>query len=57
MIEIKTPQEIEIMAEGGRILAKIMNELKKKDKARDYNNGVGKTGRKFNFKGRRKMFF
>ena len=30
MIEIKTPQEIEIMAEGGRILAKIMNELKKK---------------------------
>jgi methionyl aminopeptidase len=29
MIEIKTPQEIEIMAEGGRILAKIMNELKK----------------------------
>jgi methionyl aminopeptidase len=32
MIEIKTPQEIEIMAEGGRILAKIMNELKKKVK-------------------------
>jgi methionyl aminopeptidase len=29
MIEIKTPQEIEIMSEGGRILAKIMNELKK----------------------------
>jgi methionyl aminopeptidase len=32
MIEIKTPQEIEIMAEGGRILAKIMNELKKRVK-------------------------
>jgi methionyl aminopeptidase len=30
MIKIKTPQEIEIMAEGGRILAKIMNELKKR---------------------------
>jgi methionyl aminopeptidase len=30
MIEIKTPQEIEIMAEGGRILAKIMKELKKR---------------------------
>jgi len=32
MIKIKTPQEIEIMAEGGRILAKIMKELKKKVK-------------------------
>jgi methionyl aminopeptidase len=32
MIEIKTPQEIEIMAEGGKILAKIMKELKKKIK-------------------------
>jgi methionyl aminopeptidase len=30
MIEIKTPQEIEIMAEGGRILAKIMKELEKR---------------------------
>jgi methionyl aminopeptidase len=30
MIEIKTPQEIEIMAEGGRILAKIMKELGKR---------------------------
>jgi methionyl aminopeptidase len=29
MIEIKTPQEIEIMAEGGKILAKIMKELEK----------------------------
>jgi methionyl aminopeptidase len=27
MIKIKTPQEIEIMAEGGKILAKIMKEL------------------------------
>jgi methionyl aminopeptidase len=32
MIEIKTPQEIEIMAEGGRILAKIMRELEKRVK-------------------------
>jgi methionyl aminopeptidase len=32
MIEIKTPQEIEIMAEGGRILAKIMKELEKRIK-------------------------
>jgi methionyl aminopeptidase len=32
MIEIKTPQEIEIMAEGGRILAKIMKELEKRVK-------------------------
>ena len=29
MIKIKTPQEIETMAEGGRILAKIMKELEK----------------------------
>jgi methionyl aminopeptidase len=32
MIKIKTPQEIEIMAEGGRILARIMKELKKRVK-------------------------
>ena len=32
MIEIKTPQEIEIMAEGGRNLAKIMKELEKRVK-------------------------
>jgi methionyl aminopeptidase len=32
MIEIKTPQEIEIMAEGGKILAKIMKELEKRIK-------------------------
>jgi methionyl aminopeptidase len=30
MIPIKTPQEIEIMAQGGRILAKIIRELKTK---------------------------
>ncbi|MDI6882973.1 MAG: type I methionyl aminopeptidase [Patescibacteria group bacterium] len=30
MITIKTPKEIEIMRDGGRILAKIMEELKKK---------------------------
>lgn len=30
MIPIKTPQEIAIMAEGGKILAKIMKELEKK---------------------------
>jgi len=30
MISIKTPEEIEIMAEGGKILAKIMKELEKK---------------------------
>jgi len=30
MITIKTPAEIEIMAEGGKILAKIMKELEKK---------------------------
>jgi methionyl aminopeptidase len=29
MIEIKTPQEIEIIAEGGKILARIMKELEK----------------------------
>ena len=29
MISIKTPEEIKIMAEGGKILAKIMKELKK----------------------------
>lgn len=32
MITIKTPEEIEIMAEGGKILAKIMKELGKKVK-------------------------
>jgi len=30
MISIKTPEEIEIMAEGGKILARIMKELEKK---------------------------
>ena len=30
MIQIKTPEEIKIMAEGGKILAKIMKELEKK---------------------------
>jgi len=30
MIKIKTPEEIEIMAKGGKILAKIMKELEKK---------------------------
>ena len=32
MINIYTPKEIEVMREGGRILAKIMEELKKKVK-------------------------
>ncbi len=32
MILIKTPEEVEIMAEGGKILAKIMKELEKKVK-------------------------
>lgn len=32
MISIKTPEEIKIMAEGGKILAKIMKELEKKVK-------------------------
>ncbi len=32
MIAIKTPEEIQIMAEGGRILAKIMRELERKVK-------------------------
>jgi len=30
MIPIKTPEEIKTMAEGGKILAKIMKELEKK---------------------------
>jgi len=30
MIGIKTPEEIKIMTEGGKILARIMKELKKK---------------------------
>jgi Methionine aminopeptidase len=30
MIKIKTPEEIEIMAEGGRLLAVIFEELKKR---------------------------
>ena len=32
MISIKSEEEIEIMAEGGKILAKIMRELEKKVK-------------------------
>ncbi len=32
MITIKTPEEIEIMAEGGKILAEIMKELEKQVK-------------------------
>lgn len=30
MIQIKTPEEIKIMAEGGKLLAKVMKELEKK---------------------------
>ena len=30
MVELKTPEEIEIMAEGGKILARIMKELERR---------------------------
>jgi methionyl aminopeptidase len=59
MIQIKTPKEIEIMAEGGEILAKIMKELEKavqpgittKELDRLAESLVLKSGGKCSFKG------
>jgi len=59
MITIKTPEEIKIMAEGGKILAGIMKELEKKVKpgitTEDLNrlaeNLILKSGGKCSFKG------
>lgn len=59
MITIKTPEEIEIMAEGGKILAKIMKELEKqvrpgittKDLDRLSESLVFNSGGKCSFKG------
>jgi methionyl aminopeptidase len=59
MITIKTPQEIEIMAEGGEILAKIMKELEKKVRPGITTNELDrlaeslilKSGGKCSFKG------
>ncbi len=59
MILIKTPAEIEIMAEGGKILAKIVEELKKKVKPgittkkldRLAESLIFKSGGKCSFKG------
>ena len=59
MISIKTPEEIKIMAEGGKILAGIMKELEKKVKpgitTEDLNrlaeNLILKSGGKCSFKG------
>lgn len=59
MILIKTPEEIEIMAEGGKVLAKIMGELKKKIKPGITTNELDrlaeslifKSGEKCSFKG------
>lgn len=59
MIPIKTKTEIEIMAEGGKILAKIMKELEKrvqpgmttKELDRLFESLVFKSGGKPNFKG------
>jgi len=59
MIGIKTPEEIEIMAEGGKILARIMKELEKKVRPgittkeldRLAENLIFKSGGKYSFKG------
>jgi methionyl aminopeptidase len=59
MIKIKTPQEIEIMAEGGKILAKIMKELEKRVRPgittlkleKLAENLILKSGGKCSFKG------
>lgn len=59
MISIKTPEEIEIMAEGGKILAKIMKKLEKQvrpgittnDLDRLAESLVLKSGAKCSFKG------
>jgi methionyl aminopeptidase len=59
MISIKTPKEIEIMAEGGKILAKIMKELEKnvrpgiptKELNRLAESLILKSGGKCSFKG------
>jgi methionyl aminopeptidase len=59
MIEIKTPQEIEIMVEGGKILARIMKELERNVKPgittmqleRLAESLILKSGGKCSFKG------
>jgi len=59
MVTIKTPEEIEIMTEGGKILAKIMKELEKmirpgittKELGRVAEDLVLKSGGKCSFKG------
>ncbi len=59
MITIKSPEEIKIMAEGGKILAKIMKELEKKVKPgittkeldRLAESLILKSGGKCSFKG------
>ena len=56
MISIKTPEEIQIMAEGGKILAGIMKELEKKVKP-GINHRIRQARREPDFKIRRKMFF
>ena len=59
MISIKTPEEIKIMAEGGKILAKIIRELEKKVQSGITTNELDKvaeglvlkSGGKCSFKG------
>ena len=59
MIQTKTPEEIEIIAEGGKILARIMKELEKnvkpgittKELDRLAENLIFKSGGKCSFKG------
>jgi methionyl aminopeptidase len=57
MIIIKTPEEIKIMAEGGRILAKIIKELEKLVKPGITTNELNKVAESLVFKFKAKCSF
>ena len=50
MIKIKTTQEIEIMREGGKMLAKILDEIVKKVKPGITTQDLDKLARELLFK-------
>ena len=50
MINIKTPEEIEIMTEGGKILAKIMKELEKRVRPGIATKELDKVAKDFVFR-------
>ena len=57
MITIKNQKEIEIMTEGGKILAKIMKELEKKVKPGITTKELDRLAESLIFKSGGQMFF